>query len=194
MTYNQNLNHLAELKFNNIHVNNNFKFITLAAYFGLMPLVLAVDFFLVNCIASNSRIYNFINQRTIQKYFFSGPMALYCLFVLPMGLSAVLELRFFTVQNEFQWYSMAVCCGLILVLALFQLTMWSVVISHYKHKKHPLVLKRFDFLFESLKRSANTFLSNAVMPLLATKRGVVAVLIALLYRYTVGPLIITAFI
>jgi hypothetical protein len=93
---------MSELKYNNIHINNNFKLLTIAAYFALMPLLLAIDFFLVHCVSIDSKIYRYLNERVVAKFFFSAPMALYSLSLLPMGLSAVLELRFLTIQNEFQ--------------------------------------------------------------------------------------------
>jgi hypothetical protein len=89
---------------------------------------------------------------------------------------------------------MATCCGLLLILVLFGVAMWSVVITHYKHKQHPLVIKRFDMIFESLKRSSEGLLPNACLPLLVTKRAAISLIIGLLYSYTVGPLIILAFI
>jgi len=89
---------------------------------------------------------------------------------------------------------MATCCGLLVIMALFGGAMWSVVLTHYKHKQHPLVLKRFDIIFESLKRSSDGLLPNACLPLLVTKRAALALVIGLLYSYSVGPLIILAFI
>lgn len=95
--YNQNLNRMGELKYNNFHVNNNFKLLSISGYFAMMPLLLTVDFFLLHCVSQDSKIYRYLNERIVAKFFFSGPMALYSLSLLPMGLSAVLELRFFTV-------------------------------------------------------------------------------------------------
>jgi len=94
---------MAELKYNNFHVNHNFKLLALAAYFALMPLLLAIDFFLVHCVSTDSKLYRYLNERVVAKFFFSGPMALFSLGLLPMCLSAILELRFLTIENEFQW-------------------------------------------------------------------------------------------
>lgn len=49
-------------------------------------------------------------------------------------------------------------------------------------------------IFESLKRGSDGLLANSCLPLLVTKRAAIALLIGLLYSYTVGPLIILAFI
>ena len=196
VNYNQNFNSVAELQYQNLHVNNNFKLLTFASYFALMPLVLGLNFFMLYCISSSSNfISSYFNEKIAQKYFFSGPMVLICLFMFPIGVSILLEFRFFTTQNELQWYSFAVCSAVCLILVLFFISMWVVILSHYKHKQHPLVVKRYDFIFQSLKHQISpTFLVNACIPLMTTKRAASMIMVTVLCRYTLGPLIILAFL
>lgn len=114
------------------------------------------------------------------------------LFAMPVTISILLELRFVTVNNEYQMYSLAVCCGLVLIFALFWFSLWVVVMNHYQHREHPLVLKRFGFIFQALKKSG-TVIGQSYLPLMTTKRFCVCFTVSLLTRYTVGPMLIILF-
>jgi hypothetical protein len=131
-----------------------------------------------------------------QNYFFSGPLLLFSLFAFPVAVSVTVELRFLTTNNEFQMYSAAVCVALFLILALFWLALWIVVYTHYRHKHHPLVSKRFGFVLKSIKDPENekdhTLISQAYIPFSVTKRLGAAFVIGLLCRYTLGPILILA--
>jgi hypothetical protein len=45
--YNQNFGATAEIEYHNVHLQNNFKMLIFAGYFALMPLILALDFFVI---------------------------------------------------------------------------------------------------------------------------------------------------
>ena len=47
--YNQNYNIQTENQYHNVHSNHNFKFLFIAGYFALMPIVMTVDFFIIQC-------------------------------------------------------------------------------------------------------------------------------------------------
>jgi hypothetical protein len=118
------------------------------------------------------------------------------IFALPVAVSVTVELRFLTMNNEFQMYSAAVCMALFLILALFWLALWIIVYSHYRQKHHPLVALRFGFVLKSIKNPENekdhTLISQAFIPFTVTKRLGAAFVIGLLSRYTLGPVLILA--
>jgi hypothetical protein len=190
--YNQNFAWMAELEYHNVHVNHNFKLLALAAYFGAMPALLAVDFFVVQCTAS-CRAYRYISEKIPQKYFFSGPLLLFTLASMPIGISCLLEFRFYTLDNEFQMYSFATCGAIMIVMSLFWLSLWVAVFTHFNHKQHPLVLKRFGLIFANIKPPSNDLIHISAVPLYVTRRMASMFVIGLLCRYTTGPLIMLAF-
>ena len=100
LTYNQNFADMAELQYHNIHSNNNIKFLIFVGYFALMPIILAVDFFFSNCTYS-FKYYHYIHEKIALRYFFSGPIFMLTLFFLPVTISALLELKYFNIGNEF---------------------------------------------------------------------------------------------
>lgn len=183
---------MSEIEYHNVHVNNNFKILAIAGYFMVIPVVLAIDFFIVQCTHS-CRAYQFISEKIPQRFFFSGPLVLFTLFFFPIGIHCLLEFRFYKLYNDFQIYSLATCFGIMLILSLFWFSLWATVLTHYKHKQHPLVLKRFEYIFASLIPEANSFALNAAVPLYVTRRMASMFIVGLLCRYTVGPLIILAF-
>jgi hypothetical protein len=70
---------------------------------------------------------------------------------MPVITNIILELKFLFVENDFQKYSVAVCLGLSLILVMYNISLWAVVFTHYKHKNHPLVAERFGFVLNHIK-------------------------------------------
>jgi len=138
--YNQNLNYLSELQYHNIHLSANLKILAFAAYFASMPVILTLDFLIVQCLSSKLIGYKWFNENVAQSYFFSGPLMLFTVMCFPVIINVVLEIKFININNEFQMYSLAVCAALSLILVLYLASLWTVIITHYKHKNHPLVL------------------------------------------------------
>jgi hypothetical protein len=65
-----------------------------------MPLILALDFFIIQCTCS-CKLYNWFHDTVASKFFFSGPLMLILLLCFPVGVSVMLEFRFFNIDNEF---------------------------------------------------------------------------------------------
>lgn len=101
ISYNQNFRTMAELEYHNVHSNHSFKFLAIAAYFAVMPIILAVDFFVVHCTSFNDRWYVYLSEKIAQRYFFSGPLTLFSLALFPIGVSIILEFRFYSLENDF---------------------------------------------------------------------------------------------
>jgi hypothetical protein len=100
-------------------------------------------------------------------------------------------------ENEFQIYSIGVCAALLLILFLYWLSLWVVLLTHYKHKNHPLILSRFGFLLNHTKDpelgEKPTLATQIYLPLLVTKRLGAAFIIAILCKYTLSPILILGF-
>ena len=70
-----------------------------AGYFALMPIILALDFFVIQCTVS-CKFYDWFSEKVSQNYFFCGPLMVIMIFGFPFIVSAVTELRYFTINNE----------------------------------------------------------------------------------------------
>jgi hypothetical protein len=82
-------------------------------------------------------------------------------------------------------YSLAVCVALSLILVLYLASLWTVTITHYRHKNHPLVLQRFGFILnhikDGMKKGEKPTLPDSIfIPLMVTKRIVAALAIGML--------------
>jgi len=82
-------------------------------------------------------------------------------------------------------YSVAVCGGVSLILILYLAAIWTVIITHYKHKNHPMVLTRFGFILNHIKDGAKygekpTLNESLYIPFMVTKRMVAALTIGIL--------------
>ena len=97
-------------------------------------------------------------------------------------------------ENEFQIYSLATSCAMIFIFSLFLISLWAVVITHYKHKYHPLVTKRFDVIFKGIRKDSKNFIVNGALPLYITKRFMGAIVLAVLCNSTLGPILILGFL
>lgn len=186
---------MSELQYHNIHLSANLKILAFAAYFATMPIILTVDFFIVQCLSTKMKAYKWFNENIAQSFFFSGPLMLFTVMSFPVLLNLVLEIKFLNVDNEFQIYSVAVCAGLALILILYLAALWTVIITHYKHKNHPMVLTRFGFLLNHIKDGAKdgekpTLTGSLYIPLMVTKRMFAALTMAVLIKYTVSPALI----
>ena len=118
------------------------------------------------------------------------------IFGFPFAVLVMTELRFLTIENEIQIYSAAVCAAIFIILLMYWLSLWVVVFTHYRHKHHPLVAKKFGFILASIKNQVNekehTVFSQSIIALYVTKRFAAACVIGLLCRYTLGPILILA--
>lgn len=116
------------------------------------------------------------------------------IFGFPFAVSVMTELRFLTINNEVQIYSAAVSGAIVIILVLYWFALWVVVFTHYRHKHHPLVAKKFGFILTSIKNPENeldhTLISQSYIPLSVTKRFGAACVIGLLCKYTLGPILI----
>ena len=118
---------------------------------------------------------------------------LFTLFICPIGIHALIEIKTFLLDNEFQTYSFFTSAALTVLFAFFCMSLWQVVFTHFKHKYHPLILRRFDFLFSPYKSSDNV-LMHSYIPILVSKRVISMLCVGLMTRYTIGPLIIMVFV
>ena len=115
-------------------------------------------------------------------------------FGFPFAVSVTTELRFLTINNEVQIYSAAVSVAIFIILFIYWFALWVVVFTHYRHKHHPLVGKKFGFILSSMKDPENekdhTLISQSYIPFSVTKRFGAACVIGLLCKYTLGPILI----
>lgn len=96
-------------------------------------------------------------------------------------------------------YSAAVCGALGFILILYLAALWTVIITHYKHKNHPMVMTRFGFILNHIKDGAKkgekpTLTGSLFIPLMVTKRMSAALAIGILIKYTVSPVLILGFL
>ena len=120
---------------------------------------------------------------------------LFTVMCFPVLVNIVLEMKYIHIENEFQIYSLAVCAGLAFILLLFLASIWAVIITHYKHKNHPLVLQRFGFILNHVNDGDKagekpTLHGSLIVPLMITKRMIAAVSFGLLVRHTVSPTVV----
>jgi len=83
-------------------MQNNFKVYALVVYSLALPILLAIDFFVMHCVQRPSQIYIWFHNKIIQQYFFNGPLTFLLIIAYPITVSAVIELRFMKLDNEFQ--------------------------------------------------------------------------------------------
>jgi hypothetical protein len=100
---------------------------------------------------------------------------LFTVMCYPLIINIVLEIKFLNVNNEFQIYSLAVCAALGFILILYLAALWTVILTHYKHKNHPMVTTRFGFILNHIKDGAKrgekpTLRGSIYIPLMVTKR------------------------
>ena len=163
-----------------------------------MPIVLTIDFFVVQCLSTKMTVYKWFNQNVAQSYFFGGPLMLFTVMCFPIVVNIVMEIKFLKMENEFQMYSVAVCAALGLILTLFLAAIWTVIITHYKHKNHPMVLTRFGFLLNHIKDGdkrgeKSTLTGSLFVPLMVSKRIAAALTTGVLIKYSVSPILILGF-
>jgi hypothetical protein len=96
-----------------------------------------------------------------------------------MTVSAVLELRYLKLDNEFQIYSVITALLLLLFIFLLWLAVWLISLKHLPNSDHPLVSKRFGVLFESHSHFFATLLTLLISS---------AVLLVMLSHYMKVPL------
>jgi len=162
-------------------MQNNFKVYLVLGYSLCMPILLSIDFFVMHCVQRPSQAYMWLHDKLIQQYFFKGPLTILLLYAYPMTVSAVLELRYLKLDNEFQLYSMITALLLLFFIFLLWLAVWLISVNHSRNSDHPLVSKRFGVLFES---------HSHFYPTLLTLNITSAVLLVMLSRYMKGPLAI----
>ncbi len=100
-----------------------------------------------------------------------------------MTVSAVLELRFLKLDNEFQIFSLITAVLVLLFIFLLWLAALLISLIHSNNADHPLVIKRFGVLFES---NSYYFAVHLTLNICS------AVILVMLSHYTRGPLAIQA--
>ncbi len=147
--FSKNFYRLGELEYNSFHINNSLKIYTIFMYFAIMPVILLVDFIITQC--SSVTKYRWYHDNIAQMYFFSGPLLMFIIFSLPIGVTTIMELNLGMTKNDFQMYSFMVCCLVTIFLACIWAICWLVVLMHFKYRKHPLLSQKYAFLFSSIK-------------------------------------------
>jgi hypothetical protein len=84
---------------------------------------------------------------------------------------------------------------------MYNISLWAVVFTHYKHKNHPLVAERFGFILNHIKdygsagKAEKPQISGQIyIPMMVTKRMAAACIIAGLVRYTISPILLLGFL